>query len=238
MKGIPLVMMISWTWSWDGGPAYAVHATLGSVIAHEILHAFDFHRRKSPVDPDPNIDEWLWIKPDSWKRLETRIECVARFYARSFWRKVRSYGSDVAVQVRGTRKFPFRAKKKKTDAPHRDNKSEVETYCLNLRDFTCHVQFDWNMTRNEIVADIGALQISHRTWHTLTNGKDRSLSRLEGLRPSQLFFISAAQVTISTSLFLYIFHRFFSSFYFFYFHLFVNKDNDLLYYSRTYYKNI
>lgn len=59
------------------------------------------------------------------------------------------------------------------------------------------MQFDWNMTRNEIVADIGALQISHRTWHTLTNGKDRSLPGLEGLRPSQLFFISAAQVTIS-----------------------------------------
>ncbi|XP_070166397.1 neprilysin-1 isoform X3 [Polyergus mexicanus] len=149
---IPLVMMTSWAWSWDGGPAYAVHATLGSVIAHEILHAFDFHRRKSSINPDLNIDEWLWIRPDSWKRLETRIECVARLYAKNFWRKVQSYGSDVAVQ------------------------------------------FDWNMTRNEIVADIGALQISHRTWHTLTNGKDRSLPGLEGLRPSQLFFISAAQV--------------------------------------------
>ncbi|XP_050464236.1 neprilysin-1-like [Cataglyphis hispanica] len=149
---IPLVMMTSWAWSWDGGPAYAVHATLGSVIAHEILHAFDFHRRKSPIDPDLNIDEWLWIRPDSWKRLESRIECVARLYAKNFWRKVQSYGNDVAVQ------------------------------------------FDWNMTRNEIVADIGALQISHRTWYTLTNGKDRSLPGLEGLRPSQLFFISAAQV--------------------------------------------
>lgn len=56
------------------------------------------------------------------------------------------------------------------------------------------MQFDWNMTRNENVADIGALQISHKTWHTLTNGKDRSLPGLEGLRSSQLFFISAAQV--------------------------------------------
>lgn len=110
MKGIPLVMMTSWAWSWDGGPAYAVHATLGSVIAHEILHAFDFHRRKSPIDPDLNIDEWLWIRPDSWKRLETRIECVARLYAKNFWRKVQSYGSDVAVQVRY--KFMFGAKHK------------------------------------------------------------------------------------------------------------------------------
>lgn len=110
MKGIPLVMMTSWAWSWDGGPAYAVHATLGSVIAHEILHAFDFHRRKSPIDSDLNIDEWLWIRPDSWKRLETRIECVARLYAKNFWRKVQSYGNDVAVQVRY--KFMFGIKHK------------------------------------------------------------------------------------------------------------------------------
>ncbi|EZA60236.1 Endothelin-converting enzyme [Ooceraea biroi] len=162
--GIPLAMMTSWAWSWDGGPAYAVHATLGSVIAHEILHAFDFHRRRLPIDPDLNVEEWLWITPESWKRLETRIECVARLYARSFWRKVQFYGNDVAVQ------------------------------------------FDWNMTRNENVADIGALQISHKTWHTLTNGKDRSLPELEGLRPSQLFFISAAQVyCVNTTAEAYVF---------------------------------
>lgn len=59
-------------------------------------------------------------------------------------------------------------------------------------------QFDWNVTRNENVADIGALQISYKTWHTLTNGKDRSLPGLEGLRASQLFFISAAQVNKQT----------------------------------------
>lgn len=93
-------MMTSWAWSWDGGPAYAVHATLGSVIAHEILHAFDFHRRRLPMDPDLNVDEWLWITPNAWKRLEAKIECVARLYARSFWRKVQFYGNDVTVQVR------------------------------------------------------------------------------------------------------------------------------------------
>ncbi|XP_018357556.1 PREDICTED: endothelin-converting enzyme 1-like, partial [Trachymyrmex cornetzi] len=162
---IPLAMMTSWAWSWDGGPAFAVHATLGSVIAHEILHAFDFHRRKLPMEPDRNIDEWLRVTADSWKRLETKIECVARLYARSFWRKVQSYaGNDVAVQ------------------------------------------FDWNMTKNENVADIGALQIAHKTWHILTNGKDRSLPGLEGLRPSQLFFISAAQVyCVNTTLETYVF---------------------------------
>ncbi|XP_031366733.1 neprilysin-1-like isoform X5 [Apis dorsata] len=153
--GIPLAMMTAWSWSWDGGPAYAAHATLGSVIGHEILHAFDLHRRRLPLDPDINVDQWLWITPESWKRLEARIECVARLYARSFWRKVQFYGNDVAVQ------------------------------------------FDWNVTRNENVADIGALQISYKTWHTLTNGKDRSLPGLEGLRASQLFFISAAQTYCS-----------------------------------------
>ncbi|XP_054011540.1 neprilysin-1-like isoform X2 [Hylaeus anthracinus] len=153
--GIPLAMMTAWSWSWDGGPAFAAHATLGSVIGHEILHAFDLHRRRLPLDPDMNVDQWLWITPESWKRLEARIECVARLYARSFWRKVQFYGNDVAVQ------------------------------------------FDWNVTRNENVADIGALQISYKTWHTLTNGKDRSLPGFEGLRASQLFFISAAQTYCS-----------------------------------------
>ncbi|XP_011636388.1 neprilysin-1-like [Pogonomyrmex barbatus] len=162
--GIPLAMITSWAWSWDGGPAFAVHATLGSVIAHEILHAFDFHRRKLPAEPERDVDEWLRVTPDSWKRLEARIECVARLYARSFWRKVQSYGNDVAVQ------------------------------------------FDWNVTKNENVADIGALQISHKTWHTLTNGKDRSLPGLEGLRPSQLFFISAAQIyCVNTTVEAYVF---------------------------------
>ncbi|XP_076666127.1 neprilysin-1 isoform X2 [Andrena cerasifolii] len=153
--GIPLAMMTAWSWSWDGGPAYAAYATLGSVIGHEILHAFDLHRRRLPLDPDLNVDQWLWITPESWKRLEARIECVARLYARSFWKKVQFYGNDVAVQ------------------------------------------FDWNVTRNENVADIGALQISYKTWHILTNGKDRTLPGLEGLRPSQLFFISAAQTYCS-----------------------------------------
>ncbi|KZC06197.1 Phosphate-regulating neutral endopeptidase, partial [Dufourea novaeangliae] len=99
IPGIPLAMMTAWSWSWDGGPAYAAHATLGSVIGHEILHAFDLHRRRLPMDPDLNVEQWLWITPESWKRLEARIECVARLYARSFWKKVQFYGNDVAVQT-------------------------------------------------------------------------------------------------------------------------------------------
>ncbi|XP_051159480.1 neprilysin-1-like [Leptopilina boulardi] len=156
---IPLPMMAAYSWSWEGGPAFASYATLGSVIAHEILHAFDLHHRRLPLDPDLDItfgnERWIWITPESWRRLEARIECVANLYARSFWRKVKFYGNSVDVQ------------------------------------------FDWNVTRNENVADVGALQISYQTWHTLTNGKDRSLPGLEALRPNQLFFISAAQTYCS-----------------------------------------
>ncbi|XP_015109217.1 neprilysin-2 [Diachasma alloeum] len=152
---IPLAMMTAWSWSWEGGPAYAAHATLGSVIAHEILHAFDLHHRRLPLDPDIGVENFLWITPESWNRLETKIQCVGKLYAKRFWKKVQFYGDPVDVQ------------------------------------------FDWNVTRNENVADIGALQISHQTWYTLTNGRDRTLPSLEGLRPSQLFFISAAQTYCS-----------------------------------------
>ncbi|XP_015589308.1 neprilysin-1 [Cephus cinctus] len=148
---IPIAMMTAWSWSWDGGPAYAAHATLGSIVGHEILHAFDLHHRGQSLD----TDQLLWLTPKTWRRLEARIECVAKLYARSFWRKVKFFGNNVDVQ------------------------------------------FDWNVTRNENVADIGALQIAHETWQTLTNGKDRTLPGLEALRPNQLFFISAAQTYCS-----------------------------------------
>lgn len=99
LKVIPLAMMTAWSWSWDGGPSYAAHATLGSVIAHEILHAFDLHHRRLPIDPDIVNDQWLWITPEAWSRLEAKIECVARLYAKRFWRKVKFFGNYVDVQV-------------------------------------------------------------------------------------------------------------------------------------------
>lgn len=186
-------MMTAWSWSWDGGPAYAAHATLGSVIGHEILHAFDLHRRRLPLDPDMNVDQWLWITPESWKRLEARIECVARLYARSFWRKVQFYGNDVAVQVGKTIYIYICV----CTCVYLLVNLSYEVAVVKSEGWNVF-QFDWNVTRNENVADIGALQISYKTWHTLTNGKDRSLPGLEGLRASQLFFISAAQVNKQT----------------------------------------
>ncbi|KAK0098161.1 hypothetical protein PV326_010738 [Microctonus aethiopoides] len=148
---IPLALMAAWSWSWEDGPAYAAHATLGSVIAHEILHAFDLHRH-SPLDSNLTMKDWLWFTPESWNRLEAKVECIAKHHARRFWRKVQFYGDQV------------------------------------------NVQFDWNVTRNENVADIGAIQISYQMWHMYTNGRDLTLPKLEALRPSQLFFISAAQI--------------------------------------------
>jgi len=83
------------------------------------------------------------------------------------------------------------------------------------------------MTKNENVADIGALQIAHKTWHILTNGKDRSLPGLEGLRPSQLFFISAAQVIL---FFLYISFLIFS----FFLYPFYNFASNIFCYKNHY----
>lgn len=93
-------MMTAWSWSWDsGGPAYIRYATLGSVISHEVLHAFDLHHRRLPLDPEPVNDQGYWITPEAWRRLEVMIECVAKLYARSFWKKVKLFGNSVDVQV-------------------------------------------------------------------------------------------------------------------------------------------
>lgn len=80
-------------WPWDSGPAYMAYATLGSVMGHEVLHAFDVHQRGQQPD------EWVWLTQESRRRLEARIECVAKLYARSFWKKVQFLGSSVDVQV-------------------------------------------------------------------------------------------------------------------------------------------
>lgn len=80
-------------WPWDGGPAYMAHATLGVVIGHEVLHAFDVHHRSQQPE------EWLWLTAESRRRLEARIECVAKLYAKSFWKKVQFLGNSVDVEV-------------------------------------------------------------------------------------------------------------------------------------------
>lgn len=97
---IPLAMMQAWSWGWEGGPAYVVYATLGSVISHEVLHAFDLHHRRLPSDPDPSSEHMSWITPEAWRRIEVMIECVAKLYARNFWKKVKFFGNSVDIQVK------------------------------------------------------------------------------------------------------------------------------------------
>ncbi|CAG2064089.1 unnamed protein product, partial [Timema podura] len=57
-------------------------------------------------------------------------------------------------------------------------------------------QFDWNMTRNENMADISGLNIAYQTWQTLressANPTDPKLPRVN-LNTRQMFFLSAAQ---------------------------------------------
>jgi predicted metalloendopeptidase len=59
------------------------------------------------------------------------------------------------------------------------------------------LQFDWNVTRNENMADISGLQIAYRTWRLLQEG-DAPDPRLPGLNLNtrQLFFLNAAQVNV------------------------------------------
>jgi hypothetical protein len=59
------------------------------------------------------------------------------------------------------------------------------------------LQFDWNLTRNENMADISGLQIAYKTWGLLQEEYDPD-PRLPGinLNARQLFFLNAAQVKI------------------------------------------
>ncbi|PNF32145.1 hypothetical protein B7P43_G02843 [Cryptotermes secundus] len=61
------------------------------------------------------------------------------------------------------------------------------------------VQFDWNLTRNENMADISGLQIAYKTWSLLQEEHEPD-PRLPGinLNARQLFFLNAAQTYCST----------------------------------------
>jgi predicted metalloendopeptidase len=63
------------------------------------------------------------------------------------------------------------------------------------------LQFDWNLTRNENMADISGLQIAYKTWSLLQEEND-SDPRLPGinLNARQLFFLNSAQVKMHKKL--------------------------------------
>jgi hypothetical protein len=84
--------------------------------------------------------------------------------------------------------------------PH--NTSPPATLCSPLCCTIHHVplfplQFDWNITRNENMADISGLQIAYSAWRLLLDGETAD-PRLPGLNLNtrQLFFLSAAQVIL------------------------------------------
>lgn len=62
---------------------------------------------------------------------------------------------------------------------------------------TGDVPFEWNVTRNEHMADISGLHVAYETWHNLQ--KTHPDPRLSGLNlsPSQLFFLHSGQVLCS-----------------------------------------
>lgn len=59
------------------------------------------------------------------------------------------------------------------------------------------LQFDWNVTRNENMADVSGLQIAYKAWRLLQEEETED-PRLPGLNlnTKQLFFLSAAQVNM------------------------------------------
>ena len=77
-------------------PSYIPYATIGLIFTHEMLHAFDL----TGIRYDANGEPKDWFSPESRLRLEARLDCVARQYAASFWKKVSFKGANVDVQVR------------------------------------------------------------------------------------------------------------------------------------------
>lgn len=76
-------------------PSCIVHATIGSILAHELLHGFDLHGAR--YDSQGRMRDWL--APEVRLGLEARVDCVARQYAKVFKRQVKFMGNKVDIQV-------------------------------------------------------------------------------------------------------------------------------------------
>jgi predicted metalloendopeptidase len=77
-------------------PRYIPYATIGVIFAHEMLHGFDLTGISYDAEGDPR----QWFSPESLLRLEARLDCVARQYAATFWKKINFMGANIDVQVR------------------------------------------------------------------------------------------------------------------------------------------
>ena len=68
-----------------------------------MLHGFDLTGIAYDADGEPRE----WFTPESRLRLEARLDCVARQYAATFWKKVSFMGANIEVQV-SEHVIPFR----------------------------------------------------------------------------------------------------------------------------------
>ncbi|GLH13888.1 Neprilysin-3 [Gryllus bimaculatus] len=90
---IPLAVLTQPTFRADV-PRYVPHATVGLLLAHEMVHAFDLAGIAHGADGAPAD----WFSAPARLRLEARLDCVARQYAAAFTRQVAFLGSSVDVQ--------------------------------------------------------------------------------------------------------------------------------------------
>lgn len=76
-------------------PQFIPYATIGLIFSHEMLHGFDM----TGIRYDANGEPKEWFSPESRLRLEARLDCVARQYGATFWKKVSFKGASIDVQV-------------------------------------------------------------------------------------------------------------------------------------------
>lgn len=96
---IPLALLVQPYFRADV-PRYIPYATMGSIFAHEILHAFD----SRGIDYDANgqmVSSW---SPEARIKFETKLDCIKKQLSSVLWRKVQLLDTDFDVQVQN--RFP------------------------------------------------------------------------------------------------------------------------------------
>lgn len=142
---------------------------MGLIFAHEILHGFDLKgvRYNSKGGNEDLLNQFSKVE------LESRLDCVVNQFATTFWKQVNFLGKNIDVQVRIS------------DALVNADASRLPEF-----DF----QFDWNVTKNENMADISGLQLAYHAWETVIGLENEPTLPGIQLNARQLFFLNAAQV--------------------------------------------
>lgn len=184
---VPLAM-VSQLWSYGVAPRYLWLAQLGNTLAHELMHSFDINGWHF----DERGEVTSWLTPDTRLRLTARIQCLVNQYAATFSHSVRLFGRSHSVDVSVQR-------------PRESNQASIVTgsdsrgVILEVTEiFLFYEQFDWNVTSNENLADIGALQVSYDAWLNLNKVHSDLRLPMVDLSPHQLFFVAVAQVSCNS----------------------------------------